>query len=218
MNKRNLRPAVGLFIFLFTIAGYLGILQPETSAYEHPKKELTKHTVKKGESLCHISRCYNVSIKEIARINKIPNPNKIKTGQVLLIPRDKAKYADSAHSFQWPLKGNVICSYQEKVLGKNNSGINIKPSGSATIYASEEGTVEFSKLLKGHGRLVIVAHPRGFNTVYSNLASSFVKEKELVKARQPIGEAGIDVRTNKIFLHFEIRKDGKVLNPLHFLP
>ena len=77
--------------------------------------------------------------------------------------------------------------------------------------------MEFSQQLKGYGYTIILKHPQGLNTIYSNLSSSFVNEEDKVASKQAIGEVGKDVRTQEAFLHFEIRKEDKPLNPLRHL-
>ena len=178
----------------------------------------TRHKVKKGETLWAISRYYSVSAQDIKDANDIRDARTLKIGQVLKIPLSKRKTALSLGNFAWPLEGSIVSHYKENILGKPNDGINIKPQDSCTVYASLKGKVEFAQDLKGYGYTIILKHPQGLNTIYSNLSSSFVRENEEVDTRQPIGKVGKDIRTQETFLHFEIRKEDTPVNPLQHLP
>ena len=71
--------------------------------------------------------------------------------------------------------------------------------------------------LRGYGRLVIIHHDEKFLSAYAHNSRLLVKENQVVKAGQKIAEIG-STGTDKAKLHFEIRKDGKPVDPLRYLP
>ncbi|MBN2119455.1 MAG: peptidoglycan DD-metalloendopeptidase family protein [Candidatus Omnitrophica bacterium] len=182
------------------------------------QNEIQRHVVKKGQTLWAISNYYNVPLEEIAEENNLNTASKLRIGQILKIPISRKKIKMDLGIFQWPLNGEIISHFNQKLPDRINKGIDIKPQDSFLVHASKKGIVEFSKALKGYGYTIILNHSQGVNTVYSNLSSSFVKEKEFVEENQPIGKIGKDVRKQEAFLHFEIRKEDVPLNPLHHLP
>ena len=193
-------------------------IQEQFENEHRPPKLFTYHRVKQGETLWAISGYYNVSLKDLIKANHVKDPKAIKAGQLLKIPMEKREVELSLGRFEWPLYGRIISHYEEDLSGKPNNGIDIEPEGSYVVHASKEGRVEFSQHLKGYGYTIILKHPQGLNTIYSNLSSSFVNEEGQVASKQALGEVGKDVRTQQAFLHFEIRKDDKPLNPLRYLP
>ncbi|MFC1514341.1 peptidoglycan DD-metalloendopeptidase family protein [Candidatus Omnitrophota bacterium] len=183
-----------------------------------PAPRQTYHKVKKDQTLWSISRYYSVPMHDICRANKISDANRLKAGQTLKIPLSDRKTELGLGNFEWPLSGMIVNHYQQSIAGKLNNGIDIHPEDSYTVYAAKTGTVEFSQLLKGYGYTIILRHPEGLNTIYSNLCTSFVSERDSVEAKQAIGEVGTDARSQETFLHFEIRKEDQPLNPLRHLP
>ena len=86
------------------------------------------------------------------------------------------------------------------------------------IYAVSDGKVVYSgNGLRGYGNLIIVKHAGEFITAYAHNKSIFVKEGEDVSKGQKIAEMGMS-ETNRPKLLFEVRKGGKPLDPLKYLP
>lgn len=84
--------------------------------------------------------------------------------------------------------------------------------------AAAAGTVVYAgKGLRGYGNLVIIKHSHSYLSAYAHTNKILVKEKDKVKENQKIAEIG-STGTNKVKLHFEIRSNGKPVNPLRYLP
>ncbi|MBT5952672.1 MAG: peptidoglycan DD-metalloendopeptidase family protein, partial [Methylococcales bacterium] len=71
--------------------------------------------------------------------------------------------------------------------------------------------------LKGYGNLIIIKHNEQFLSAYANNRRLFVQEGQAIRQGQKIAEVGRN-NDNRLGLHFEIRKDGKSVNPAHYLP
>ncbi len=117
-------------------------------------------------------------------------------------------------NFQWPIKGKVLKSFSQA----DNKGIDIAGKMGQDVSAAEAGKVVYSgQGLIGYGNLLIIKHNDLYLSAYANnsrllAAEGYTVEKGEVIAK--VGQAG----SNKTSLHFEIRKNGKPVNPVNFLP
>lgn len=113
----------------------------------------------------------------------------------------------------WPVKGKVIANFNEG----GNKGIDIAGSEGQAINAAATGKVIYSGSdLRGYGKLVIIKHNRTFLSVYAHNSRILVKEGQKITRGQKIAEMG-NTDSDKIALHFEIRQEGKSVDPSKFL-
>ena len=131
------------------------------------------------------------------------NPTKIvvKSGQI---------------EWQWPLNGRLIRRFStQKPI---NKGIDITAPLGDSVLAAAAGTVVYAgRGLRGYGNLVIIKHDDTYLSAYAHASRILVKEQQTVKAGQKIAEIG-STGTDSVKLHFEVRKNGKPVDPLKFLP
>ena len=119
-----------------------------------------------------------------------------------------------APSFAWPIKGKVLANFSEpKQMGLILDGKIGEP-----IAAAGDGKVIFSGPgPRGYGNLIIVKHDGELLSVYAHNKTLLVKDQETVKKGQKIAELG-DSGTDSPKLHFEIRRQGKPVDPKQYLP
>lgn len=118
-----------------------------------------------------------------------------------------------ALNWSWPTKGKVIANFNDA----GNKGIDIAGSKGQPINAAAAGKVIYSGSdLRGYGKLVIIKHNSTYLSVYANNSNILVKEGQQVSAGQKIAEMG-DTDSNTVKLHFEIRQQGKSVDPSKFL-
>ena len=119
-------------------------------------------------------------------------------------------------SWQWPIEGKVIARFNKD---KNHTkGIVIAGSEGQAVQASSAGKVVYSgNGLISYGNLIIIKHSRSYLSAYAHNKKLLVKEGETIKAGQKIAELG-KTGVEKPKLHFEIRKNGKPVDPLSYLP
>ena len=116
-------------------------------------------------------------------------------------------------NWAWPTKGKVISGFN----AGGNKGIDIAGTKGQPIQAAAAGKVIYSGSdLRGYGKLVIVKHNNNYLSVYANNSNILVKEGQQVSAGQKIAEMG-DTDSNIVKLHFEIRHQGKSVDPAKFL-
>ena len=114
----------------------------------------------------------------------------------------------------WPANGQIT----EQFSDSNSKGISIAGASGEAIFAVSDGKVVYSgNGLRGYGNLVIIKHPDEFITAYAHNRSIFVKEGETVNKGQKIAEMGMS-ETDSPKLLFEVRRGGKPLDPLLYLP
>ena len=138
-------------------------------------------------------------------------------------PRPAAKPAAAAASNKpfngpwiWPTRGRVLSKFQSNASGKR--GIEIGGHADQPVNAAGNGTVVYAGSgLVGYGRLIIVKHSENLLSAYGHNSKLLVAEGEYVSAGQMIAKMGSS-GTSRTELYFEIRKDGKPVDPLKYLP
>lgn len=114
----------------------------------------------------------------------------------------------------WPVQGKVVANFNES----SNKGIAIAGSMGQRIQASAAGRVIFSgNGPRGLGQMVVVRHNATYLSVYAHNSRLLVKEGQTVTRGQAIAEMG-NSDADRVKLHFEIRAQGKPVDPLRFLP
>jgi lipoprotein NlpD len=117
-------------------------------------------------------------------------------------------------NFGWPIKGRVLKSFSPP----RNKGIDIAGKQGQSIKATEAGKVVYGGHgLIGFGKLLIIKHNNDYLSAYANNSRLLVNEGQHVQKGQVIAEVG-NVGIKRTSLHFEIRKNGKPVNPLKLLP
>ena len=115
--------------------------------------------------------------------------------------------------FAWPVKGRLIQRFTDPA----SMGIAIEAAQGTPVHAAEAGKVIFSGPgPRGYGNLVIVKHPDDLLSVYAHNSKILVKEGQNVTRGQKIAEVG-STGTTSARLGFEVRRDGKPIDPLNFL-
>jgi len=113
----------------------------------------------------------------------------------------------------WPAKGKVV----EDFIDGKNKGIDIAGKLGDPIQAASDGKVVYAgNSLRGYGNLVIVKHDNTYLTAYAHNRNLLVKEGDAVRKGQKIAEMG-DTDANSVRLHFELRVNGKPVDPLPYL-
>jgi len=125
-----------------------------------------------------------------------------------------ADTAEEAVSFQWPTRGNVLAGFDEV----KNKGVDIVGKAGDPVLAAADGKVVYAGSgLRGYGNLVIIKHNNTYLTAYAHNQSLLVKEDQAIKRGQKIAEMG-NSDADQVKLHFEIRRQGKPVDPAKYLP
>ena len=204
------------------------------------------YTVQRGDTLTRIALDHGQSWRDVASWNNLSNANLIEVGQVLRVappnaitessgvvvqPMGPATQAapkplpqaqtpptqaapDQGLAFSWPASGQVIGNFDEV----KNKGLDIAGQAGDPILAAADGQVVYAGAgLRGYGNLIILKHNNTFLTAYAHNQSLLVKEDQQVRKGQKIAEMG-KTDADRVKLHFEIRRQGKPVDPAKFLP
>ena len=134
-------------------------------------------------------------------------------GLTLAVP----DFVDAAPPFAWPVEGTVTSLFGRRRSGWHR-GIDVKAERGTIIFAAAEGTVVVSGVEPRYGRVVKIEHDDGFLTVYAHNEENLVEVGMRVGAGDPIATLGRTGRATAHHVHFEIRRNGSVYNPLYLLP
>jgi lipoprotein NlpD len=114
----------------------------------------------------------------------------------------------------WPGSGPVLAGFDEA----KNKGLDIGGAAGDAVLASSDGKVVYAGAgLRGYGNLIILKHNNTYLTAYAHNQTLLVKEDQSVKKGQKIAEMGSS-DSDRVKLHFEVRRQGKPVDPSKYLP
>jgi len=203
------------------------------------------HTVKKNETLGKIASTYSSSVDEIVKFNKLKNDGAdITVGQDLIIPGgEKPKpivrravvrapkaqpstfrnvsapppsvTAPAGTNWLWPTDVRTITQY----YGWRHTGVDIAGPIGTALRASKNGTVTKSQCgwNGGYGCMIIVDHGGGINTLYAHASKLYVTVGQRVTQGQAIASMGSTGRSTGPHIHFEVRVNGRRVNPFQYI-
>jgi len=120
----------------------------------------------------------------------------------------------SSIALAWPVRGPLLDSFDDA----KNKGLNIGGAAGDPIKAAGDGRVVYAgNGLRGYGNLIIIKHDATFLTAYAHNRALMVKEGDAVTKGQKIAEMG-NSDSDRVMLHFEVRRQGKPVDPLKYLP
>ena len=129
-------------------------------------------------------------------------------------PAAAAAGGDDDMAFIWPAPGALIAGFDEA----RNKGYDIAGKAGDPVLAAADGRVVYAGAgLRGYGNLVILKHNNTFLTAYAHNQTLLVKEDQAVRKGQKIAEMG-STDADRVKLHFEIRRQGKPVDPSRYLP
>jgi lipoprotein NlpD len=206
------------------------------------------YTVKQGDTLIRVGLDHGQNWREIARWNQLDRPSQIEVGQVLrVVPPvgansvavatpvpmqgvspavatspviappavTPAKSTGDDLNWMWPTtSGSVLAGFDEV----KNKGLDLGGKAGDAVFAAFDGRVVYAGSgLRGYGNLVILKHNDTYLSAYAHNQTLLVKEDQTVTKGQKIAEMG-QSDSDKVKLHFEIRKQGKPVDPAQYLP
>lgn len=218
---------------------------PATPVVSKPKYGATT-SVQRGDTLYSIATRNGITVLDLATWNGLASPYTIYPGQRLRLypggapaprtastprpasptaPRTSSRPATpapvpvpvrSSFAWRWPADGALIARF---VAGEpTRQGIDIGGNAGAPVRAAADGTVVYSGAgLVGYGELVIVKHDENWLSAYGHNRKRLVNEGQVVKAGEQIAEMGRS-GASRDMLHFEIRHNGRPVDPLVYLP
>lgn len=116
----------------------------------------------------------------------------------------------SRRKLNTPVRGRLVVRFGEKTaLGLNSDGWRIRTRGDALVMAPADGVVKFADSFKGFGKVIIMSHKNGYNTVMTNLGQIDAVVGQDVLGGEPVGR----MDPNKPEMYLEVRRGNKAVNP-----
>lgn len=129
-------------------------------------------------------------------------------------PAEAPAASDSNLGFIWPSSGTVIAGFDDS----RNKGLDIGGKAGDPVMAAADGRVIYSGAgLRGYGNLILIKHNNTYLTAYAHNQTLLVKDDQVVKKGQKIAEMGSS-DADRVKLHFEVRRQGKPVDPSRYLP
>lgn len=199
------------------------------------------YRVKPGDTLYSIAWAYNLDYRTLLSINHLPLDAKIHPGQRIRLKAISVRLTTQLQSqhtvivqqkivaptfktiqlaptvlhWRWPAIGRVVSRFTQYHGG--NQGIDIAGRYQSAVVAANSGVVVYSGFgVRGYGNLIIIKHNASYLSAYAFNRRILVKDGSRVRIGQKIAEMGRD-DSGRVVLHFEIRRNGKPVNPLSYL-
>lgn len=190
--------------------------------------DVLTHTIKSGDTIAALAPRYQVSVEALMVANPDKDPCRLKIGDNLIIPVGDGRgvavnslpsrgYKSASASLMWPVVGTITSPYGWRKSGFHH-GVDIAGEIGTPIRASADGIVAFTGTKPVYGRTVIISHNGGRETLYAHLQTIKVNQQQSVKKGQIIATIGTTGNTTGPHLHFEVKVDGKNINPVSQLP
>ncbi len=193
-----------------------------------------------GMTLYSLSRAYDVPLRTILRVNDIRDPTTIRAGTGIYIPaptrpggapaaptgtapvpRQKpiadGASAPSEMSIAWPLDGLITGAFGQRGRHHHHDGIDIDGVRGEDVRAVASGIVVHSGSEGKYGKTVVIDHGNGVTTLYAHASRLLVREGDEVEQGQTIAEVGATGNARGTHLHFEVRRDGRPVDPIPYL-
>lgn len=212
------------------------VYAPVVNGNIDPIPQSGQHVVRKQETLYSIAWRYGLDYRAIAQINNIRHPYHITQGDRLYLKKraptqtlaqqtvtplapsimdfnfEDRESNDAGMNWVYPANGRVIGKF-----ARFDRGIDISGRRGDPVVAAGPGQVVYAgNGLRSYGNLIIIKHNGSFLTAYAHNDKILVREGAQIAAGQQIAEMG-STGTDQVKLHFEIRYDGKPVNPLVYL-
>lgn len=205
------------------------------------------YRVQPGDTLSGIARSNGQSNRDLIAWNNLTDPNHIEVNQTLRVvppradsavapasasvpapapvgagpavastsaPAEPVASGASSIALAWPARGPLLSRFDDT----RNKGIDIGGAAGEPVRAAATGRVVYAgNGLRGYGNLIIVKSDANFLTAYAHNRDLKVKEGDSVTKGQEIAEMG-NSDSDRVKLHFEVRRDGKPVDPLRYLP
>lgn len=214
-------------------AASLGSLASEVSAlYGLRKSRLIRESHSEtaevgeaaGDSAVFSQAAYNRSLDQLALLRNNALSGKVYKFDPGMAPAINTNWVDIAGAPElWPVNGPITSSFGERedpiLTGESefHTGVDIGASFGARVHAAADGVVVKAGWETGYGRLVVINHGNGIETLYAHLSGFAVTAGQRVHCGQVIGYVGVSGRTTGPNLHYEVRIHNTPVNPHKYL-
>lgn len=201
----------------------MDLLKPG-SVIKIPSMQGIFHKVRPYDTLAKISSTYRIDPREVRKYNEITDHVLVNTH--VFIPNrgytESQKRLLFGAFFLAPIKGSITSGYgfrTHPIRGEKlfHSGIDIAAPKGFLVYSAASGTILTAGTRGGYGNCVVIKHKLGYETLYAHLDSVAVYKGNKVQKGELIGTVGHSGNATGPHLHFEIKQNGRYLNPRRFV-
>lgn len=133
-------------------------------------------------------------------------------------PARVERWTRGSGQFAWPVRGRVVSTFGRKGGGLVNDGLNIAAPLGTPIHAAHAGTVVYvGNEVRGFGNLILIRDRSGLVTAYAHADAIAVRQGQTVREGQVIGRVGRTGAVSTPQLHFQVRREGKPVDPMRYL-
>ena len=184
-------------------------LDKTAKKYSDEKKELDKLLKKRSEQNEKLRAEHESLQQKLRELSaRAKSISELSAGVGSSQMSDDARF--SVRKLNQPVRGRVVVHFGEKTaLGLKSDGWRIKTNSDALVTAAADGTVKFADAFKGFGRVIIISHRNGYNTVMTNLGTIDVVVGQEVLAGEPIGR----MNPARPEMYMEVRRGDKAIDP-----
>lgn len=186
-------------------------------------KKVEDNTMAKGKTAVDVKGVPGKKrvVADITYLNDAETAREVLSEEVLTEPvtevvRVGTLTTAATGSFSMPAYGSYTSRFGRR-WGSTHTGLDIGASYGSPVSAADGGVVEFAGWSGGYGNLVRVNHGNGYVTYYAHMSKITVSKGQRVAKGQQVGKVGSTGNSTGPHLHFEIRKNGQILNPENFL-
>lgn len=181
----------------------------DKNSYNKKNKKNLSHPKNKSKKIPVKQRIADKSVAPHRKKSTSQKPLNVASSKVIRFKEEKVAY------WKWPTNGRIVSKFS--TLPHGNKGINIKGKRGQVIFSTAAGEVVYSGSgLVGLGKLIIIKHNKTYLSAYAHNDKILIKEGDKVSIGQKIALMG-DTGSEQVLLHFEIRKNGKPVDPLIYL-
>lgn len=189
------------------------VVKYDKNLLKDEKKVIQKGVAGKKEVSYKITEINGKQVRKDVTSEKIISEAKDK----IIVIGTKVIPSRGTGKFAWPTNGGYISSGMGERWGSLHRGIDIARPSNYNIKAADNGTVTFVGWDGTYGNKIVINHNNGYETVYAHLSSINVSVGQTVSRGSLIGIMGSTGNSTGIHLHFEVHKNGSLINPLSVL-
>lgn len=204
---------------------------------QFPSSDGVIYHLKAGENLWDLAQLNSTDYDKLLELNNVTSPETLQIGERIFVPdveivkspssqyeKSKNQYASASYSRggnvsfygMKPAQGSISSNFGER-WGRQHKGIDIAASSGSNVVAFQSGKVTFSGWNGGYGNLVIIDHGNGYESYYGHNSKNIVKVGDSVQKGDLIAKVGNTGNSTGPHCHFEIRINGKPVNPINYI-